>query len=81
MWDSQFEEQLRRFLPYLGADEPLEEQTELREYGLDSMATVELLAGLESAYSVRFTDDALSLDNFQTPAVLWQTLTATRATA
>jgi acyl carrier protein len=81
MWDIQFEQQLRRFLPYLAADEPLEADTELRDFGLDSMATVELLAELESAYQVRFADDALSLETFQTPTVLWQALDATRAAA
>jgi acyl carrier protein len=78
MWDTQFEEQLRRFLPYLAADEQLDDDTELRDFGLDSLATVELLALLENTYQVRFTDDALSLDTFQTPAVLWRTLAATR---
>ena len=74
MWDSQFEELLRRFLPYLSAEEPLEADARLRDFGLDSLATVELLASLESSYQVRFSDEALSLETFATPAILWRTL-------
>jgi acyl carrier protein len=76
MWDSQFEELLRRFLPYLSAQEPLAADARLRDLGLDSLATVELLASLESSYQVRFSDEALSLETFATPAILWRTLSA-----
>jgi acyl carrier protein len=76
MWDSQFEVLLRRFLPYLSAQEPLEADAPLRDLGLDSLATVELLASLESSYRVRFADEALSLETFATPAILWRTLSA-----
>lgn len=75
MWDD-FEQTVRRFLPYLPADEPLDPDTALRDLGLDSLATVELLAALEQRFQVRFRDDALSLENFRTPAVLWETLTS-----
>ncbi|MFJ6076186.1 acyl carrier protein [Streptomyces sp. NPDC093065] len=74
MWDEQFEEALRRHLPFLAPDEPLEPDTSMRELGLDSLGTVELLAHLESSYNTRFQDDALSLESFATPAVLWETL-------
>jgi acyl carrier protein len=76
MLDKQFEELLRRFLPYLSPDEPLAEDARLRDYGLDSLATVELLAALESTFQVRFEDEALSLSTFETPAVLWRTLSS-----
>jgi acyl carrier protein len=81
MWETRFEELLRRFLPYLAADEPLHEDARLRDYGLDSMATVELLSALESTYQVRFQDQALSLETFETPAILWKVLSAIRQTA
>lgn len=70
-WDQQFEETLREYLPFLPADEPLTADTSLRDNGLDSLGTVELLGTLESQYNVQFTDDALSLETFATPAVLW----------
>jgi acyl carrier protein len=81
MWDKHFEEILRTQLPYLSADEPLAEDSVLRDLGLDSMATVELLAALEGAYRVRFVDDALNNENFTTPAALWQTLAGMTAAA
>ncbi|OEJ36234.1 phosphopantetheine-binding protein [Streptomyces agglomeratus] len=74
-WDQQFENLLRECLPFLGPDEELTPDTSLRDAGLDSLGTVELLGSLESAYDVRFVDEALSLDTFATPAVLWATLT------
>ena len=80
MWDNQFEELLRQYLPFLAADEPLTPDTPLREFGLDSLAMVELLSSLENIYEVRFEDDALTLDTFESPGVLWKALTAFQTT-
>ncbi|VVJ19498.1 Uncharacterised protein [Amycolatopsis camponoti] len=74
MWDSTFDETLRSYLPFLPADEALTAETPLREYGLDSLATVELLSVLEQSYNVRFEDDALNLETFENPGRLWSTL-------
>lgn len=79
MWDAEFEELLRNHLPYLPADESLTENTSLRDFGLDSMATVELLAQVESTYDVRFAEDDLTLETFATPGVLWKSLSAMRS--
>jgi acyl carrier protein len=76
MWDSTFDETLRSYLPFLPADEALTAETPLREYGLDSLATVELLSVLEQSYNVRFEDDALNLETFENPGRLWSTLAA-----
>ncbi|MFD5820504.1 acyl carrier protein [Streptomyces sp. NPDC059618] len=73
-WDEKFEELLREYLPFLGAGEPLEADTDLRLSGLDSLGAVELLGSLEGAYHVHFVDDVLSLDTFATPGALWGTL-------
>ncbi|MEV3874967.1 phosphopantetheine-binding protein [Streptomyces sp. NPDC049906] len=74
MWDDKFELLLRGFLPFIGADEPLAEDATLRDLGLDSLGTVELLAALETEYEVRFYDDALGKETFQTPSLLWKVL-------
>lgn len=76
MWDEQFDDLLRRFLPFLPADEPLAADTTLRDQGLDSLGTVELLAVLESHYDVRFRDDTLTPGTFETPGTLWGALSA-----
>jgi nodulation protein F len=73
MWD-EFEQTLRRHLPHLADDEPLRPDAELRDYGLDSMAAVELLAALEKHFGVRFRNEALNLENFRTPSTLWSAL-------
>ncbi|MEV0322097.1 acyl carrier protein [Streptomyces sp. NPDC050658] len=74
MWNDQFEGILRRNLPSLAADEPLTPDLVLRDFGLDSMAMVEVLAELEDTFGVRFVDDAMDIDNFATPAALWGTV-------
>lgn len=78
-WDNKFEEALRRHLPHLDDDEELEADMRLRDLGLDSVAMVELLSTVESLYNVRFADDALTPETFETPATLWQTLSASRS--
>jgi nodulation protein F len=77
-WDGKFEGFLRQFLPFLNAGDSLTEHASLRDLGLDSMGTVELLAVLENGYRVRFRDEALTMTNFATPGVLWTTLSAIR---
>ncbi|MBL1120615.1 acyl carrier protein [Streptomyces sp. 110] len=81
MWDAHFEELLRRQLPFLAPDETLTEDAALRDLGLDSLGTVELLAALENAYGVRFVDDALTVETFASAAVLWKTLSEMAAAA
>ncbi|HUR04007.1 MAG TPA: phosphopantetheine-binding protein [Nonomuraea sp.] len=80
MWDEKFEETLRKHLPFLGDGEELTAEADLRDLGLDSLGTVELLAALESAYDVRFVDDALTMDNFATPGTLWNALSQVAGT-
>jgi acyl carrier protein len=74
MWDARFEELLRRSLPFLTPEEPVREDSSLRDFGLDSMGMVELLASMERTYQVRFVDDALDMANFATAGALWTTL-------
>ncbi|MGW2286370.1 acyl carrier protein [Streptomyces phaeochromogenes] len=74
MWDERFEEIVRRYLPFLGPEELLDEDATLRDLGLDSLGTVELLSALENAYGLRLADDALTMETFATPATLWAVL-------
>ncbi|MEU3657711.1 phosphopantetheine-binding protein [Streptomyces sp. NPDC032161] len=74
MWDDRFEEILRTFLPFLPPQEPLTTDTELKDLGLDSLGTVQLLGTLEETYQVRFLDSALTMDTFRTAGVLWETV-------
>jgi acyl carrier protein len=46
------------------------------------MGTVELLADLERTYRVRFVDDLMSMESFETAGVLWRNLSGlTRSAA
>ncbi|MFC3999728.1 phosphopantetheine-binding protein [Nocardiopsis sediminis] len=76
MWDEQFESILREHLPFLPADEEIRKDLSLMEAGLDSMGIVELLSKLEAAYEVRFQDEALALETFESAGTLWSTLAA-----
>ncbi|MGC7097564.1 phosphopantetheine-binding protein [Amycolatopsis lurida] len=80
MWDDKFEDLLREYLPFLSAEEQLTGATNLRDLGLDSLGTVELLARLENLYDVRFVDDALTMENFANPDALWGVLGKLTAT-
>ncbi|MFF8848050.1 acyl carrier protein [Streptomyces sp. NPDC015127] len=74
MLDAKFDAILRTYLPFITPDDTITEDTPLRDYGLDSMATVELIAHLESEYGIRFVDDLLSLENFGTPGRIWKSM-------
>ncbi|MFJ5772727.1 acyl carrier protein [Streptomyces sp. NPDC093094] len=78
MIDDRFAVLLRRHLPYLAPDEPLDENTSLRDLGLDSMGMVELLSAVEGEYGIQLRDDALNTQTFATPATLWQAVSAVR---
>jgi acyl carrier protein len=73
-WDEQFESILREHLPFLLADEPLDPGQDLRAAGLDSLGVVNMLVALESAYGVRLAEEAMTMDTFATPAILWNAL-------
>ncbi|MQY14089.1 hypothetical protein SRB5_42500 [Streptomyces sp. RB5] len=73
-WDPPFEATIRPYLPFLSPDSPLTGDADLPDLGLDSVGSVELLAALETAYGVRFKDDALKLENFASPDLIWRTL-------
>ncbi|PSK81160.1 phosphopantetheine binding protein [Murinocardiopsis flavida] len=77
-WDDSFESTVRQYLPLFSAEEEIREDTNLLDAGLDSMGIVELLAKIEADYGVRFQDDALTLETFQTAGSLWRTLSALR---
>lgn len=76
MWEEQYELLLRQYLPFLPSDESLDPNTELRDFGLDSLGIVDLLSALEQSFDIRFTDDLLRAETFRTPEVLWGTVSS-----
>lgn len=81
LWDAQFEKIVRPFLTFLPDDDPFTEDLPLRDHGLDSLGIVSLLMDLESAYDVKFTDDALAIETFETPGSLWRVVSGLTASA
>lgn len=67
--DAQFWRILGDVLPDL--PRPAAEDADLWSYGMDSLATIQLLVELEQSYSIEFRDDQLTPDSFGTPAALW----------
>lgn len=77
-WDEKFEQLLREALPLLPAGVGLRENTCLKDHGMDSMASIDLLLKLEEHYQVAFPDEALTSATFATPGALWSLLTGLR---
>jgi acyl carrier protein len=77
-WDARFDDVLSGVLPLLPELRP---DTCLRNHGLDSLATIEVLIQLEDAYAVSIPDALLTADTFATPASLWNVLVSVGATA
>ena len=73
--DERFSELLTSFLPLLG-DRPLSEDARLRDLGLDSMQSVNLLFGIEDIFEVSLPDEALNATAFETAGSLWKAVSA-----
>lgn len=71
-WSDEFEAVLRDLLPRLEPNEALNGETNLLNYGLDSMGTVTLLVALEDALAVEFPDELLVPETFETADKLWK---------
>ena len=76
---SRFNSILLRHLRFAEDDQQLTPDASLRELGLDSMQSVELLFDLEDAYGVMLTDDALTAEAFATPRSLFEAVRAAGA--
>ncbi len=77
-WDDSFERLLRDALPLLPADVSLGEDTCLKDHGMDSMASIDLLLKLEGHYQVSLPDEALTSATFADPGALWSVLNGLR---
>lgn len=61
---------LRSHLKYAG-DGPITGRSSLRDLGLDSMRSIELLFAVEDAYGVVIPDERLTDSTFETAGTLW----------
>jgi acyl carrier protein len=77
-WDPAFEKLIRAYLPELPAAQSLAPGMNLRTNGLSSLSAVTLISRIESAYALRFPDELLTFEMFQTPATLWSAIQEVR---
>jgi len=77
--DPAFEKLIRRVLPRLPADRPLDPDLDLKAEGMASIATIDLLIRVEETFAVKIPDDKLNSVTFATPASLWATVAELRA--
>jgi acyl carrier protein len=68
--DTNFVSLLSSYLKYAG-EEPITGQSSLRDLGLDSMRSIELLFAIEDAYGVAIPDERLTDTTFETAGTLW----------
>lgn len=73
--DLRFTELLVPFLKF-GNDQEITPESNLRELGLDSMQSIELLFAIEDAYGISLPDDQLNDVTFATAGSLWKVITA-----
>lgn len=72
--DEEFEILLRDFLPLLEPTQNLDADLRLADWGLDSLATVQVMLEIEDRYSISFPDEEVSADTFLTPQSLWNAI-------
>ncbi|WP_405805516.1 acyl carrier protein [Streptomyces sp. NBC_00210] len=73
--DARFTELLTPFLKYLRGQE-LTEDSVLRELGLDSMQSIELLFAIEDTFGIALADEDLNDATFATAGTLWKAIEA-----
>lgn len=73
--DERFSELLTSFLPLLG-DRPLSEDARLRDLGLNSMQSIDLLFGIEDVFEISLPDEDLNDTTFETAGSLWKAVFA-----
>jgi acyl carrier protein len=75
-WPSQFEMLVRSHVPNPPSPGGLDPTLNLRDAGLNSLATIRLLIELEAVFGFSFSDDLLSAETFSTPGNLWNAVSS-----
>lgn len=76
--ETAFTDLLRPHLRFLPSEQPLTEETPLREMGLTSMQAIELMFDIEDSYGITLDDEYLNDATFATAGSLWQALQSAR---
>jgi acyl carrier protein len=78
-WDGQFEAILRAHLPALGRAQPLRPDDSLRDLGLESLGTLEILLAIEDLYGIEIHEQGIVADAFVSAGHLWSAVSGWRA--
>lgn len=73
--DEAFVNLLRPFLSFAG-DQEVVEESRLRDLGLDSMQSIQVLFAIEDEYGVSLPDELLTDATFETAGSLWHAIAA-----
>ncbi|WP_424186720.1 acyl carrier protein [Actinokineospora sp. G85] len=73
--DPRFTELLAPFLKFAG-DRPITAESHLRDLGLDSMQSIELLFAIEDTFGIALPDEDLNDTTFATAGSLWTAIEA-----
>ena len=73
--DPRFTALLTPFLKFAG-DAAITAESNLRDLGLDSMQSIELLFAIEDTYGIALPDEELNDTTFATAGSLWQAIAA-----
>lgn len=68
--DARFTDLLRPFLRFLG-EQDINPDSRLRDLGLDSMQSIELLFAIEDEFAIALPDEDLNDRTFATAGSLW----------
>ncbi|MBX7098035.1 MAG: hypothetical protein K1X89_10005 [Myxococcaceae bacterium] len=63
---------LRPHLRFLAPGAPVDWERSLKDLGLNSLSSVNLLVDLEEAFDLTFSDDQLAPESFATARTLWK---------
>ncbi len=81
MINQEFEQLLRQHLKYLPPSAALDDKYLLKDYGLDSMAAIDLLLDIEDTYNIMMPEEYLTEETFSTAYDLWKVVERLRNTA
>ena len=78
--DPRYVEMLSGFLKFRG-DRQITEDSNLRDLGLDSMQSIELLFAIEDTFDVSMPDEVLTESTFASAGSLWQAMVSSGVSA
>lgn len=74
MIDERLVELVKKYLKFSGENSVLGKDDNLKDLGLDSISSIQLLIEIEDTYDITISDDHLTDDTFSSLATLWNVI-------